>query len=228
MDRAQWLAERRAAVESDYTRDGETYDDGYDPATPTHRRFVSRLTETAPEGGTVLDAACGTSPYAGMVLGGHRRYVGLDQSAGMLERARAKWPDLSFERIGLQEVAFEGQFDGAMCIDAMEHVPPEEWPRVLAALRRALRPRGHLYLTVEEVDRRRLDAAFAEAVAGGAPVVRGEDIGDETGGYHFYPDRGEVDRWLADAHLRVVDEADEWLDGYGYRHLLLRVNDSAS
>jgi hypothetical protein len=65
-------------------------------------------------------------------------------------------------------------------------------------------------------------------VAGGAPVVRGEDIGDETGGYHFYPDRGEVDRWLADAHLRVVDEADEWLDGYGYRHLLLRVNDSAS
>jgi hypothetical protein len=38
MDRATWLAERRAAVEADYTRDGPTYDDGYDPAKPSGSR----------------------------------------------------------------------------------------------------------------------------------------------------------------------------------------------
>ena len=40
MDRAAWLSERRASVEVDYTRDASTYDDGYDPITVVHRRFV--------------------------------------------------------------------------------------------------------------------------------------------------------------------------------------------
>jgi hypothetical protein len=31
-----------------------------------------------------------------------------------------------------------------MCVDAMENVFPEDWPQVLANLRRALRPGGHL------------------------------------------------------------------------------------
>jgi hypothetical protein len=49
MHRREWLAERRAAVEQDYTRDAPTYDDGYDPVTPVHLRFVARLIETCPE-----------------------------------------------------------------------------------------------------------------------------------------------------------------------------------
>ena len=34
MDRKEWLAERRAAVKQDYTRDASKYDDEYDPVTP--------------------------------------------------------------------------------------------------------------------------------------------------------------------------------------------------
>jgi SAM-dependent methyltransferase len=222
VDRATWLAARRAAVEDDYTQDASTYDDGYDPATPVHRRFVALLIEATPAGGSVLDAACGTAPYAGMVLDAGRSYVGIDQSAGMLARASAKWPKVRFERIGLQEVAFDGSFDAAMCVDAMEHVPPEEWPRVLDGLRGSLRPGGHLYLTVEEVVRGRLDRAHAAATQAGLPAVHGEQIDGETGGYHHYPDREQVDRWFVGADLEVVEQADEWLDGYGYHHLLAR------
>ncbi|MFQ5961736.1 MAG: class I SAM-dependent methyltransferase [Candidatus Methylomirabilales bacterium] len=222
MDRQEWLAERRAAVEQDYSRDASTYDDGYDPATPVHRRFVARLTETCPEGGTVLDAACGTGPYMGMVLDAGREVVGTDQSAGMLARARAKHPGVRLDQVGLQELAFEGEFDAALCIDAMEHVPPEDWSHVIANLRRALRPGGHLYLTVEEVERRELDRAFAEATAAGLPTVHGEDVGKETGGYHYYPNRTQVRRWLAVAGFTLVDDVDERLDGYGYHHLLVR------
>ena len=50
MDRAAWLSGRRASVEADYMRRGSTYDDGYDPITIFHRRFVDRLIETTPEG----------------------------------------------------------------------------------------------------------------------------------------------------------------------------------
>lgn len=220
-DRTTWLAERRRAVEADYTRDGPTYDDGYDPATPVHRRLVTSLIDRTPPGGTVLDAACGTGPYIGMLRDAGLTVVGADQSAGMLTRAKQKHPSVAFVQTGLQELTFDGAFDAAVCVDAIEHVPPEEWPLVLGNLRRALRPGGHLYLTVEEVPSEDLERAFAEGTRAGAPIVHGEDVGDDTGGYHHYPRRDRVGTWLADAGFTVADEADEWLDGYGYHHLLL-------
>lgn len=223
MDRQEWLAERKVAVEEDYTRDARTYDAGYDPATEPHRRFVSRLIMTTPNRGTVLDAACGTGSYLGMVLDAGRRAVGVDQSSGMLARAKAKHPAARLAKVGLQEIAFDREFDGAICVDAMEHIPPEDWPVVLANLSRALRPGGHLYLTVEEVvDRRHLDRAFEQATAAGLPAVHGEDVGEGTGGYHYYPDREQVRRWLDAAGFEPIEEADEWFDGYGYHHLLVR------
>jgi hypothetical protein len=109
-----------------------------------------------------------------------------------------------------------------MCVDAMEHVPPEEWPLVLRNLRRAVRDGGHLYLTIEQVDRSRLERAFDESSSAGLPVVFGDRVDPATGGYHHYPDREQVGRWLDDARLVVIDEADEDLGDYGYRHLLSR------
>jgi hypothetical protein len=101
----------------------------------------------------------------------------------------------------------------------MEYVPPEDWPLVVANLRRAVRPGGRLYLTVEEVDDRELDEAFADATARGLPVVRGEDAGE---GYHYYPSRDQVAAWLEEAGLRVEAKEHSPGDGYGYLHLLAR------
>lgn len=224
MDRRAWLAERRRIVEEQYTHEGPSYDDGYDPATPIHRIYVARLIGACPEGGAVLDAACGTAPYAGMVLDASLGYVGADQSAGMLEAARTKWPRGSFERLGLQELAFLEAFDGIMCVDAMENVPPDDWPGVLAAFRGALRPRGLVYLTVEEIDRAEVEDAFTKATAAGLPAVLGEVLEGDTAGYHYYPLREQVAAWMVGAGLEVVDEADEWLDGYGYHHILVRAS----
>jgi 2-polyprenyl-3-methyl-5-hydroxy-6-metoxy-1,4-benzoquinol methylase len=223
MDRTDWLSERRASVEADYTRDAGTYDDGYDPVTPVHRRFVERLIATIPEEGSILDAPCGTGPYFGLILSAGRRVVGADQSAGMLERAKEKHPDVPLEYVGLQELSFDGRFDAAMCVDAMEHVPPEEWLLVLGNLRRSIRREGHLYLTIEQVDESRLERAFDEASAAGLSVVFGDRVDSATGGYHHYPDREQVRRWLDDAQLVVIDEADEDLGDYGYHHLLCRL-----
>ena len=222
MDRTEWLRERRASVEADYTHDAPTYDEGYDPVTSVHRRFVERLIETVPEGGTILDAPCGTGPYFGLFLAAGRQVMGADQSAGMLERASKKHPDVPLEHVGLQELAFDGRFDAAMCVDAMEHVPPEEWPLVLGNLRRSIREGGHLYLTIEQVDRNRLERPFDEGSAAGIPLVFGDRIDPGTGGYHHYPTKEQVGRWLDDAQLVVIEEADEDLGDYGYRHLLVR------
>ena len=113
-------------------------------------------------------------------------------------------------------------FDGAMTIDAMENVPPEQWPIVLANLHRAIRPGGHLYLTVEEVAEADIDVGLADAERHGWPAVRGEVIEGDTAGYHYYPGRAQVLAWFDAEGLDVVAEGFDQEDGWGYRHWLVR------
>jgi SAM-dependent methyltransferase len=221
MDRATWLRERRDAVRADYDHDAATYDD--DPySTAIHAAFVDRLVSTTPVGGVILDAPCGTGQYFARVTDAGRRVVGVDQSGGMLRQAEARRLADRVEQVGLQELTFDHEFDGAMTVDAMEHVPPEDWPSVLGNLVRAVHPGAHLYLTVEEVDDSRTDDGFAAARGLGLPVVPGEVIDGSTGGYHFYPGRDRVRGWLADEGLEIVAGADDPMDGWGYWHLIVR------
>ena len=221
MDRRAWLEERRAAVEAAYDAEAPTYDENPYPV-EVQRRFVRRLVETCPPGGLVLDAPCGTGQYFELVAAAGRRVVGVDQSDGMLDQARARNIALALHHLGLQELDFDGEFDAVMTVDAMEHVFPEDWPGVLANLHRALRPGGHLYLTVEEVAAADIDAAFASLTARGVPAVRGEVTEGDVAGYHFYPERGQVRAWLDAAGLEVVEEETEPVEGWSYWHLLLR------
>ena len=225
MDRRAWLEERRAAVELDYTRDAPDYETGNYPISETHRAFVDRVIEACPPDGIVLDVPCGTGRYFELVVARGRRVLGADQSAGMVEQARSRGLAEMVERTGLQELAYVDAFDGVLCIDAMEHVPPEDWPVVAGNLARALRAAGFLYLTLEVLadQQAHLDRALAEAVGRGLPAVAGEDIGEDTGGYHFYPSDQQVTGWLAAAGLDVVDDVtDMSYDDWGYRHMLLR------
>jgi SAM-dependent methyltransferase len=223
MDRAKWLRERRAAVVDDYDRDAAHYDD--DPyATATHGAFVDRLVTTAPSGGLILDAPCGTGQYFARIREAGRRVVGIDQSAGMLRQAEARRLAERLEQVGLQEMTFRAEFDGAITVDAMEHVPPEDWPTVLQKLVEAIRPGAYLYLTVEESEDAAIDKAMASASERGDPAVRGEVIDGETGGYHYYPGREQVMDWLTVQRLEIVADATDELDGWGYWHLFLRTS----
>ena len=218
MDRASWLIERRAAVVADYDRDAAGYDaDPY--ATATHGAFVDRLLATTPAGGLILDAPCGTGQYFARIRHAGRRVLGIDQSAGMLRQAEARRTAERLERLSLQEMSFEDEFDGAITVDAMEHVPPEDWPTVL---RNLVRSGAHLYLTVEEAGDDDIDASIASLRGRGMPAVRGEVIDGDSGGYHYHPERERVSAWLASEGLELVDEATDDMGGWGYWHLLLR------
>jgi hypothetical protein len=92
----------------------------------------------------------------------------------------------------------------------------------VANLHRAVRPGGHLYLTVETQDDEDIDEAFADYTAKGLPAVRGEIIEGDTAGYHYYPGRDQVLRWLAAEGLELVADAFDRESGWGYLHFLVR------
>ena len=212
-------------MELDYTRDALDYETGNYPISDTHRAFVARVVEACPQDGIVLDVPCGTGRYFELVVAHGRRVVGADQSAGMVEQARMRGLAESVELVGLQELIYTDAFDGVLCIDAMEHVPPEDWPGVVDNLGRALRSAGLLYLSLEVLadQETHVDRALADALARNFPAVRGEDVGEDTGGYHFYPSSEQVTGWLATAGLAITDDiTDLSYDDGGYRHLLVR------
>jgi SAM-dependent methyltransferase len=221
MDRPTWLDQRRAAVLASYDEEAPVYDDhGY--PTRTQQDWVARLLRACPAAATILDAPCGTGRYFSMVTAAGHRVVGADQSAGMLAQARARGTAIALDHIRLQELPYAGEFDAVLTIDAMENVPPEDWPVVLANLHRAARPAGLLYLTVEEVAERVIEQAFTALNRRGLPAVRGEVVDGDVAGYHYYPGRDQMTGWFDAAGLQIIGEGFNQEDGWGYRHFLLQ------
>lgn len=224
-NRATWLLDLRRENERQENAllvDGDPYWTGIEP---THRSFVDRFLAMLPPGGRVLDAACGIGRYFPLVTGSGREVVGVDHTGSYLARARSKDPGVAVEHHDLQDLPYVEEFDGVLCIDAMEFIPPEDWPIVLDRFRAALRPRGPLYLTVELVPEDEVRAANERARAEGLPVVDGEVIWqDPDAYYHFYPPMDRVRSWMTDAGFSIEDELEgPWHEtGYAYHHVLAR------
>src|SRR4030095_12066590 len=143
------------------------------------------------------DAACGAGRYMSDLLEKGHTVVGLDQSQGMLARAGAEFPTVQLEKIGLQEIAYHEIFDGAICMDAMEHIFPEDWAGILDNFWRALKPHGYLYFTVEMAEADDIEAAFRRGQQLGLPLVYGEWADGEV--YHYYPSVAQVREWVEQA-----------------------------
>jgi cyclopropane fatty-acyl-phospholipid synthase-like methyltransferase len=159
------------------------------------------------------------------VLASGRSLLGVDHSGAYLAKAAAKFPEVPTEKHDLQDLAFRHEFDGVMCIDAMEFVAPEDWPRILERFRRALHPSGRLYLTVELHREEQVQELNEEARRRGFPVVEREVVWDEPDGllYHYYPTLERVRAWLADAGFAIEEEAEEpWHPEHSYQHVLAR------
>ena len=225
-ERRAWLRERRRVDQEQEDALAGDYDAQWGQIEPTHQGFVEQFLSRLPPTGRVLDAACGTGKYFPVVLASGRSLLGVDHAGVTLAVATAKFPQLPTERHALQELPYRDAFEGVLCVDAMEFVPPEEWPAVLERFGRALRPGGWLYLTVELALDDRVRAANQAARRRGLPVVDGEVVWEGPDGYyHHYPSMQRVRTWLADAGFTIDEEAEgPWHEeGYAYHHVLARL-----
>ena len=222
MDRTTWLREMRRDCEEKYdTLWAPLYGEKWGLySNTTHQQFLQEFLSFLPQGSMILDAACGAGRYLPFLLERGHPIVGIDQSQGMLERAKAKFPTVQFEKRGLQEMTYQALFDGAICMDAIENVPPEDWLLVLGNFHRALKPNAVFYFTVETIemaDAKEIQQAFERAQQAGLPVVYGEYPDEEV--YHYHPTTQQVREWTQQAGFEILK------DGNGeiwYYHILVR------
>ncbi len=225
VDREAWVRALRRMNERQEDALAPDYDARWGEIEDEHRGFVEKFLSKLPPGGRVLDAACGTGKYFALVLAGGRSLVGVDHSAAYLARARAKFSHVPTEKHDLQDLPYRDEFDGVMCVDAMEFVPPEDWPGIVERFHRALHPGGWLYLTVELAREDRVRMGNEEARRSGLPVVEGEVLWEGLDGYyHYYPTMEQARAWVADAGSAIEEEAEgSWHEeGYAYSHVLAR------
>lgn len=207
MERTEWLKEMRSKAEALYDHGAPLYWVTWGMDNPeTHRAYLQKLLGMMPPGGDILSAACGAGRFDGFLVEAGNNVFGVDQSAGMLRRAREhfpadRFPHLHYEKVGLQEIAatpaFQAAFDGIICMDSMEHICPEDYPGILHGFHNALRPGGLLYITVEThetavEDGEDLAVAYERAKAKGLPVVPGEVVDEFDTAYPLAMGDGDV------------------------------------
>ncbi|MGA5421672.1 methyltransferase domain-containing protein [Streptomyces lavendulocolor] len=138
----------------------------------------------------VLDLGCGTGASTRALLRAAPRadITGVDASAGMLERAAAKpWPErVRFLHLTAEEVATsgEGPFDAVFAAYLFRNVTDPD--RVLASVRRLLRPGGRLAVHDYSLSGSAAHRALWTAVCRGLIIPAGTVTGDRALYHHLW------------------------------------------
>lgn len=119
-------------------------------AMPFERWLLDRVAAHAvADGAPVVEAGCGPGHVTAYLAAAGASAHGVDLSPGMVEQARARFPDASYEIGDLRRLVRPREHDGWSVVLAwysLVHSVPAELPEVLAALVRPLRPGGLLVL----------------------------------------------------------------------------------
>jgi SAM-dependent methyltransferase len=120
--------------------------------------------------GVALDAACGTGRHARHLASLGHDVIGVDVSADMLARARAKVPAADFHEADLRELPLpDHHCDIVVCGLALTCVP--DLAPVFAEFARVLRPGGHLVISdVRGLFPEGIRSPLAHAGTGGGPA----------------------------------------------------------
>ncbi len=110
--------------------------------------LMAILRAHVPLGGKVLEAGAGSGRWIKALHDLGYDTTGIELNRADVDRFRAAWPDIPFDHGDVEKMPYEdGSFDAILSLGVIEHLihGPE---RVMAEMRRAIRPGGMLLLTV--------------------------------------------------------------------------------
>jgi trans-aconitate methyltransferase len=93
-------------------------------------------------GERILDLGCGTGDLSHTIAAAGAQVIGIDNSAEMIREARQKYPSVTFEQMDGADFHFAQPFDAVFSNAALHWMLEKE--KVVACIRRALRPGGRL------------------------------------------------------------------------------------
>jgi SAM-dependent methyltransferase len=102
-----------------------------------------------PQGGSILDAGCGSGRDSLYFLEHGYKVEAFDISAAMVEHARAL-TGLTVRKLSFMELDYTSAFDGIWACASLLHVPRVELGFVFGLLHRALKPQGLLYCSFKD------------------------------------------------------------------------------
>ncbi len=83
------------------------------------RRVARAVWEFMPEGSTVLDVGCGSSPIITQYPGA----IGIDSDHDKIEFMKKRCPEQSFRQMSAYSLDFpDSHFDKVLCIEVLEHL----------------------------------------------------------------------------------------------------------
>jgi ubiquinone/menaquinone biosynthesis C-methylase UbiE len=129
-----------------YDRIASTYNDSPEGRFTFKFNALLRGEVEIPGGGRLLDIACGTGRFLGM-LAAERSFqgYGVDISGKMVENAALLYPTMTFRRAACDALPFDGDFFDAVTVCAAFHHFPHPAAFAREAFR-VLRPGGRLYI----------------------------------------------------------------------------------
>jgi ubiquinone/menaquinone biosynthesis C-methylase UbiE len=147
-DAPEWdetVSVEELSVSSGYQRWAPTYDQMVNSMIRAEEPLVERALRIVSPG-RALDAACGTGRHAARLAAAGCSVIGVDSSEAMLGLARAKHPEVDWQRGQLTELPLpSGGIDVAVCALALTHLP--DLDPAVAELARVVRPGGQIVLS---------------------------------------------------------------------------------
>lgn len=107
------------------------------------------LEQYVADGQTIIDAGCGNGRLYQLFKKNQVNYIGTDQSEGLIEIAKKRFPEGKFEVTGLTEMDLEEEIaDRIFAIASFHHLPDTQTRlKSLKRLKRLLKPDGLLIMT---------------------------------------------------------------------------------
>lgn len=111
------------------------------------RVWLDRLLAELPESADVLDLVCGMGePIAQYMIGNGCRLTGVDTSPGLLEMARARFPDHDWIEADMRTLALDKRFDGIIAFGSLFLLSPEDQRSMFPVFRDHLKDGGSLFM----------------------------------------------------------------------------------
>lgn len=108
---------------------------------PQLQRFIAGI----PSGGRVLDLGCGPGASAGRMAAAGLVVEAWDPVPEMLDLAR-RFAGVTVRQAGFADLTALDSYDGIWANFSMLHMPRADWPDIISAIARALRPGGLFHI----------------------------------------------------------------------------------